>query len=351
MIAILGGITVGIIGILAADPMLHAMDVPNAVKPLAFRYLIIYFTGTPLMMIYNFGASILRSKGDTLRPLICLIISGFVKIGLNLLFVIVLSMSVGGVAFATVIANTLSALLVVRILMKESGEFKLSPKKLRIHREALTRILKIGVPSGIQATVFSLSNVFIQFAINGFGSEAIAGSSAALYAEYISYFVLTAFIQTTMTFTSQNFGAKNMARCRQIFLRGMLMGLAALVFFDLLFLIAREPFIGIFTSEPAVAQWAYIRLFRILTFQWMVATYEISGAALRGMGHSMLPAIITAFGTCVLRIAWIFTVFQQFKTFEMLLNIYPITWIVTGSSVMIVYFIVRKKEEARILTD
>lgn len=345
LIALVGGVFFGLVGVLAAWPILNAMHSPPDVIYMATRYLRIYFAGVPLMALYNFCASILRSRGDTLRPLICLAVSGIIKVGLNLLFVAVFQWGVSGVAVATIIANAISSGMIIWILAHETDEFRLELKKLKLYKEQLTRIIRIGLPSGIQGMVFSLSNVFIQAAINGFGSEAIAGSSAALNFEYFCYFVLNAFVQTTMTFTGQNYGARNMKRCRKIWRMGMIMGCVATMAFNLGFFAGRVILIGLFTGVPTVAAWAYIRMQHVLIFQWIANSYEISGAALRGMGHSALPAAITVFGTCVLRIAWIFTIFQDSGSFEMLMNIYPITWALTGIATLVAYFIIRNKEE------
>lgn len=348
LIAIAGGMFFGLVGMISAGPILSAMHSPDDVIHMATRYLRIYFAGIPLMAVYNFCGSILRSKGDTMRPLLCLLVSGILKAGMNLLFVAVFNWSVTGVAVATIIANAVSAALIIRMLLKETGEFRLEPKKLKFHRDHLVRIIKIGLPSGVQGMVFSLSNIFIQAAINGFGSEAIAGSAAALNFEYFCYFVLNAFVQTTMTFTGQNYGAKNMKRCRKIWRMGLAMGCIATLAFNLGFFFGKTFFIGLFTGVPSVAAWAYIRMQHVLIFQWIANSYEITGAAMRGMGHSTLPALITVLGTCVMRILWIMTIFRSSGSFEMLMNIYPISWILTGIVTLAAYFIIRHKEEKKI---
>ena len=345
LIALTGGIFFGLVGMISAWPILNAMDSPPDVIYMAVKYLRLYFAGIPLMALYNFCAAILRSKGDTIRPLICLLISGIMKAGMNLLFVAVFNWGVTGVATATIIANTISASIIIWMLTHETGEFRLEPGKLRFYRENLIRIVKIGLPSGVQGMVFSLSNIFIQAAINGFGSEAIAGSSAALNFEYFCYFVLNAFVQTTMTFTGQNYGAGNMKRCRKIWIMGMLMGISATLAFNLLFFTGRTVLIGLFTGVPSVAAWAYVRMQHVLLFQWIANSYEITGAAMRGMGHSTLPALISVLGTCVMRILWILTIFRQSGSFEMLMDIYPITWVITGAVTLTAYFIIRNKEE------
>ena len=348
LISMIGGVVFGILGIIVSRPILEAMESPDDVIDLATLYLRIFFAGLPAMSIYNFCASILRSKGDTMRPLIVLAGAGVINVGLNLLLVAVFHMSVAGVAIATVTANTISAAALIILLMKETDEFHLELKKLRIHGEHFSRILKIGIPSGIQGMVFSVSNVFVQAAINSFGSSAIAGSSAALNFEYFSFFALNAFSQTAMTFTSQNYGALNMKRCREIYTKCMICGVLAAMICNFGFYAGRVFFIGLFTESADVAEWAYIRMQCVLLFQWVALSYEVSGSVMRGMGHSMLPALITVIGTCILRIAWIFTVFVQIPEYEMLLHIYPITWVVTGIAMVIAYFVIRNKEEKQI---
>ena len=348
LISLIGGVAFGALGIIISRPILEVMGSPDDVIDLATLYLRIYFAGLPMLTLYNFCSSILRSKGDTMRPLIALAISGAINVGLNLLLVAVLDMSVAGVAIATVTANTISAVMLVRMLVKETDEFHLEFRKLKLHKEHFKRILQIGVPSGVQGMVFSLSNVFIQTAVNSFGSEVIAGSSAALNFEYFSFFVLNAFVQTALTFTSQNYGALKMKRCRDVYLRCMIAGVIATLICNFGFYFGHELFLGLFTDSASVAQWGFIRMRCVLLFQWIALSYEISGAAMRGMGHSTLPALVTVVGTCLLRIAWIFTVFAQFHEYEMLLHIYPITWCVTGAAMLIAYFVIRSREEKQV---
>lgn len=348
LISLIGGVAFGVLGIFVSRPMLVAMGSPDDVIDLATLYLRIFFAGLPMMSLYNFCSSIMRSKGDTMRPLIALAISGVINVGLNLLLVAVFHMSVAGVAIATVTANTISAIMLVVMLVKEEGEFHLDFRKLRLHRDHFKRILQIGVPSGVQGMVFSLSNVFIQSAVNSFGSAAIAGSSAALTFEYFAYFALNAFVQAAMTFTSQNYGALEMKRCRDVYLRCMICGVIAVVICNSAFFFGRVFFIGLFTDSAEVAEWGYTRMACVLIFQWIALSYEVSAAAMRGMGHSTLPALITVIGTCLLRIAWVFTVFPKSHSFELLMHIYPITWTVTGIAMLIAYFVIRHKEEERI---
>lgn len=344
LLSVIGGVAVGILGILIARPILVIMDSPPDVIDLATIYLRIFFVGMPFMMVYNYAASILRSKGDTKRPLIILLCSGLIKVALSLCFVVLLGMSVKGVAIATVIAMVLNSGAVIYLLMHEEPSFRLDLRKLKIKKEHFLRILKIGVPAGVQGMVFSFSNVCIQAAINGFGSAAIAGSAAALNFEYFSYFVLNAFGQTAVTFTSQNFGAQNAKRCRAVFRDCMLLGTAAMIICNFGFFAGRHLFILAFTADAAVLPWAMTRMTHVLIFQWLACSYELSGQCLRGMGHSILPAAFSILGSCVLRIVWIYTIFQITDTFEMLMNVYPVSWAITGVAVLIAYAIISRRE-------
>lgn len=347
LLSVIGGIIVGIIGIVISRPALIIMGLPEDVIGLATVYLRIFFAGMPFMMIYNYGASILRSKGDTKRPLLILLGSGVIKVGLSLFLVIVMDMSVRGVAVSTVIANLLNSSAIIWLLLHEEEPFRLHIKKLRIKKEHLIRILKIGVPAGVQGMVFSFSNVCIQTAVNSFGSAAIAGNAAALNFEYFSYFVLNAFGQTAVTFTGQNYGAQNAERCKKVFRDCMLMGTAAMIICNFGFFFGRNALILIFTTDPEVIPWAMIRMTHVLIFQWIACSYELSGQCLRGMDHSMLPAVFSMLGSCVLRIVWVYTIFQSFGSFTMLMNVYPISWVITGIAVLIAYAIISRREFAK----
>ena len=317
-------------GQIIARPLLMLMASPPDVIDLAALYLRIYFAGMPFLLVYNMGASLLRSRGDSARPLYSLLFAGAVNVLLNLFFVIVCRMSVAGVALATVISNGLSAGLVLFFLMREEGPFRLELRKLRFHRTELLEILRIGLPSGLQGTVFSVSNVCIQTAVNGFGSAVIAGSAVGLNFEYISYFGLNGFIQACLTFTGQNYGAGERERCRKVWRISMTAGILACLLLNLGFWFSRPVLLGIFTRDPAVYAVAEERMRSVLLFQSIAATYEISGAALRGMGRPMVPALLTVFGSCVFRILWIWTVFRAFPELRVLFSVYPASWILTG---------------------
>ena len=343
VIAVASGIFLLAVGLLIAKPILEALDTPEDVIDLAVLYLRIFSIGMPFMMIYNFGSAILRSTGDTKRPFYSLVIAGFVNVGLNLLLVIVFDMSVAGVAIATVISNLVNAAIIVYFLTHEQGIFRLDLRKLSVSRAELRKILKIGVPAGLQGMVFSISNVFVLATINSFGSAAVAGSSSALNYEYYCYFVISAFAQAAVAFTSQNYGAGQIERCKSIFRQSMLLSIAGCAFFNVLIVWQKDFFIGFFTSEPEIIRYAALRMEYVLLFQFIASSYEISGAALRGIGYSMTPTVLTIFGTCLLRLVWIFAVVPLSRSYETLLSVYPISWVITGIAVYTAYILIRRK--------
>lgn len=337
------GIALIFIGIFLAEPILRWMDTPEDVLPLAVVYLRIYFGGMPFFMVYNFGSAVLRSIGDTNKPLYCLIFSGVINVLLNLLLVIVFRLSVAGVAIATVTANAVSAGMILFFLIHRDDVIRLDVKKLAFHKDEVVKVIRIGAPAGLQGMVFSLSNVCIQTAINSFGTSGIAGSAAAVNYEFFTYYVTSAFTQACVTFTSQNYGARQFDRCKKVFWMSLLMGIAGTGIMSVVFVLGRPFFLGIYTSDQAAVRYGVSRLLCVELFAWMPPVYEIAGGALRGMGYSMTPALLTVFGSCVLRIVWIQTVFQWIPRFETLMSVYPFSWIVTSVLVVSAYVIKRRK--------
>ena len=345
-VALISGVSLLVIGIIIAKPILLMINTPSEVINLAVLYLSIYFLGMPFVMVYNFGAAILRSTGETRKPLYCLIISGIINILLNLLLVIVFHLSVAGVAIATVIADGVSAFLVVYFLSHSDDAIRLNIRELSLNKEIVVKVIKIGAPAGLQGVVFSLSNVFIQSAINGFGTHAMAGSSAGLNYEYFTYYMINAFNQTAVTFTSQNYGAKDLERCKRAFRISLVTGMALTLVMSFIFVGATDFFAGIYTNDPVAIKYAIIRMKHVTLLECLTGVYEISGGALRGMGHSLLPALLTVIGSCGFRVVWLYTVFKVVPTFTMLMNVYPVTWVITGTMVMTSYLIIRKRIEA-----
>ena len=350
VVALISGVLLLFVGIGIARPMLTLMNTPEDVLDLAVLYLRIYFLGMPFIMLYNFGAAILRSKGDSTRPVYALICGGVLNVLLNLLLVIVFHLHVIGVASATVTSNVVSSFLVMWFLLHEEDEFRMNPKKLQIHRGYLMQMIRIGLPAGLQGVVFSLSNTVIQSGVNSFGSSASAGSAAALNFEIIAYYIVNSFNQATVTFTSQNYAAGKYDRVKKVFRLAILFTVIGAGTLDFLFIAGRHFTLSLFTTDPEVFKYAVIRFTHILAFQWMVSSYEISGSAMRGMGYSMTPTVITIFGTCVFRIFWVLTLFPRHRDFGFLLYVYPASWLITGSLVLFAYFLVcRKAMPARAL--
>lgn len=343
LIAILSGLFLMIIGITFAKMILTAMSTPGNIIDLAVKYLRIYFSGMPFIMLYNFIASIFRSKGDTKRPLFALTISGIVNVLLNLFFVVVLHMNVEGVAIATVISNIISSSILLYWLKKEKGAFGLEIRCLKISVNIVKSMAKIGVPAGVQGMVFSFSNVIIQSALNGLGSVAVAASAAALNYEYFAYFVLSSFSQAGVTFISQNYGAGNRERCRRVVKSCLVLGMASTIVTCGIFIVFSRPLVGIFTSDTAVADLAIIRIKYILTFELINVTIEVLSGCMRGLGYSFVPACVCVLGICGFRILWIYTVFQKALTFESLMMVYPSSWAITVIAIIISFILVKKR--------
>ena len=342
-LALISGVFLLFLALLISRPMLSAMNTPEAVLPYALQYLRIYALGMPFIMAYNFGAAILRSIGDTKRPLLCLVLSGIINAAMNLFLVIVFHLDVAGVAIATVVSNAVSSVLVISFLIRERSEVHLDLRKLRIVKPDLLRIMRIGIPAGLQNMVFSVSNVIIQSVLNGFGTMAVAGSAVALNFENFSYFIIAAFNQAAVTFTSQNYAARQYDRCRSVFRLCMTLSMILTACMSWTFILARPFFTSFFTSDPDVLRYAELRMLCVLTFNFLTTTYDVGGAAMRGLGYSATPAVLTIFGTCLLRLVWAYTICRAFPRFEILMIVYPISWIVTGCAVLAAYFIIRRK--------
>ncbi len=343
-LSLISGFFMLVFGIVVAKPILELINTPKEVINLATVYLRLYFLGMPFIMIYNFGSAILRAKGDSQKPLYCLIISGVVNILFNLLFVIVFDMSAAGVGLATTLSNAVSSAMIIYFLTHEKGDLKFEWKKLSLNTDYLKQIIQIGGPAGLQGMVFSLSNVVIQSAINGFGSNTVAAVSAAQNFEYFSYFVVNAFAQAAVTFTSQNYAAGYYDRCKKIYKISMICSLSMTFALSLTFIIFRRPLLSLYTTEEAVIKIALVRMLLGTTLECLTSTYEITGSCLRGMGYSMLPAIETVIGSCLIRLIYVYTIFQAYHSFIVLNLVYPITWIITGTMVNISYFYIRNKE-------
>lgn len=325
VIAFLGGFFVALLGELAASPLLGLLNVPDEVFPLALLYLRIYLLGMPVILLYNFEAAIFRSVGETKLPLIALTASGVLNVLLNLFFVIVLHMTVNGVAVATVISNAVSSVLLYRRLRRSTSDIHVEPKLLRIDREILGRILRIGLPAGIQSAVFAVSNIVIQAAINSLGTVVMAASSAAFNIEVITYDILSSFSQACTTFVGQNYGAGELKRCKKTLFLCLLEGVVTLAVAITVILFFGKSLLAIFTNDPEVIATGYIRLMLVMVSHSFSLLYEIMSGYLRGFGISLTPALLTMFGVCGIRIAWIQFVFPQSRTFQTIMTAYPIS--------------------------
>ena len=343
LVSVVSGVLLMIVGQVVARPILELIDTPENVIDLSVVYLRIYFLGIPFFLIFNFAAAILRSIGDTRRPLYILVIAGIVNTVFNLVFVICLDMSVAGVAIATSISNVISAVLIVRILLRESYPYRLVVKEMHIKWEELKRMLQIGVPAGIQGMIFSFSNVLMQSAINGYGAAAIAGSAASLNFESYCYFLVVAFNGAAISFIGQNYGAGDNRRVRRVFWICMGLGMAFCLTSNLLISWQHTLCLSAFSTDPEVLAFGSERILVALATQSIACFYEIPGAALRGMGRSVLPTVITVFGTCLLRIVWIFGVAEHYSSFKVLMAAYPVSWTLTGIMMSVAFYIFMKK--------
>jgi len=343
VIALTSGGILLIVGQLIAPLVLQAMGTPANILSDAIVYLRIFLLGSPFFMIYNFGASILRSKGDTKRPLYILLIAGVINTILNLVFVINFHLGVAGVAIATDIANAFSATSVVILLRRERMPFRLDVKRIHVVPRELKRILQIGLPAGLQSMVFSFSNIFVQTGINTFGSAAVAGASVAQTFDSYCYFLMVAFCGAAVTFIGQNYGAGKIDRCKKIFKICLIFGALSCWLANMTFLLGQDFFMSIFTKDPDVIHYGEARMCIVLVFQALAAGYEIPASAMRGLGHSLEPALLTVLGTCVFRLVWIFFVMPVFPGYEQLMWVYPISWLLTTLLVFTAYLRISRK--------
>lgn len=341
VVSVIGGVLVAIIGELIAEPLLTVLNVPDDVLELALLYLRIYFLGMPVILLYNFEAAIFRSIGETKMPLIALTLSGILNVLLNLFFVIVLKMSVNGVATATVLANVVSAGILYIKLVKSDKYIKVEFKKLRIDGKVFAKIMQIGLPAGIQSAVFAVANIVIQGAINSLGTVVIAASSAAFNIEIIAYNVMNSFSQACTTFVGQNFGANKIDRCKKTLFLCLIEDAIASGTAIFIVLITGKFLLSIFNNNPEVIEIGYTRLVIIFIAYIFSMLYEVMSGYLRGFGFSLVPAILTTVGVCVLRIIWINTIFPANRTFVTIMTAYPVSLATTALLIFIALIIYR----------
>ncbi len=323
--AVIGGIIVGALGQLVAEPVLSMLQVPEDVFPLALKYMRIYLLGLPVIFLYNFEAAIFRSAGDTKTPLIALALSGVLNVILNLFFVIVLNKTVDGVAIATVLANVVSSVVLLRRLLRSELFIHVEFKDLRIDWKILWRILKIGVPAGIQGAVFSLSNIVVQSAINSLGKVTMAASSAAFNVEVMAYYILNSFGQACTTFVGQNYGAGQIDRCRKALKLCLIESVIATACAVCIALLSGKYLIALFNNDPEVIRLGMVRMKFIFMSYIFSTIYDCMSGYMRGFGISLTPALLTIFGVCGTRIIWIYMVFPMSQTFETIMQVYPIS--------------------------
>lgn len=351
LLSVIFGLVMIVLGVSLARPLLSAMGTPDNVMDQAVLYMRIIFVGMPASMVYNFGAAILRAVGDTKRPLIFLLISGIINVCLNLFFVLVFQMGVDGVALATIISESISAALVVICLIRSEGHYRLVLRQLRISKEIMAEILRVGLPAGIQSTVFNISNVLIQSSINSFGSIAVAGNTAAANLEGFVYTSMNAIYQASLSFTSQNVGARKTERIVPILIRCLCTvvvigaGLSALV------LLLNRELLSIYSTDPAVIEYGVGRLKVVCLTYFLCGMMDVTCGSIRGLGYSVTPTVVSLIGACGLRIVWIYTIFALVdrSLFTLYLS-YPVTWIITLTAHLIcflLFFRQWKKKDAR----
>ena len=342
-LGIVGGLILLIVGVVATRPLLEMMATPDDVIDQSTLYMRILFFGMPLNLILNFGAAILRAIGDTKRPLYYLTIAGVINLFLNIFLVTVFSLGVAGVAIATVISEGVSCVLILLCLKHETGAIRLYFNRIKINPSKCVDIMKIGLPAGLQGCIFSISNVLIQSSVNSFGSTVMAGNTAASNIEGFVYVSMNSLHQTCISFTSQNFGAGKIKRIKMVLINcliivaitGLVLGNSAYFFGKFL--------LSAYNNEAEVISYGLIRLSIISTMYFLCGLMDVMVGAMRGIGYSILPMIVSLVGACGLRIVWIYTVFVKFRTLDILFISYPVTWTITFLSHLVCYYIVTRK--------
>lgn len=344
-LSLISGIILTIFGVVFAKQILQWMQTPKEVIALSTTYLRIYFMGMIATMLYNFCSAILRAIGDTKRPLYYLLFAGLINVVLNLFFVVVCKMNVAGVGLATVLSQCISATLIVRCLLREKEAYQLILKDIRLHTKYVGRILQIGLPAGLQGTVFSLSNVVIQSSVNSFGSVIMAGNAAAGSVEGFVYMGMNAFHQAAVSFVSQNMGAGRFERINKIVVRVMLCVIMTGILLGGLVVLFGEHLLGFYSGKEDVIAAGMIRLRIICGVYFLCGLMDVMVGVLRGLGYSVMPMIVSLIGACGLRLLWIFTIFQveQYHTTTVLYLSYPVTWLITFMIHVICFCVVRRR--------
>lgn len=342
--AVIAGAILTVIGVLLSRPMLQLMGTPEDVIEHSVLYMRIYFLGMIGTLVYNFGGAVLRGIGDTRRPLYILFVAGVVNVIFNLIFVIKFGMGVAGVATATVISQFLSAGLVLYCLVRSEGSYHLDIRSLRIVPMKLKEMAGIGVPAGLQGAVFSISNVLIQSSVNSFGSIAMAGNTAAANIEGFVYIAMNTFHQSALSFTSQNYGARQYKRITKVMFICMgLVTVTGLVLGNGAYL-AGNVLLRIYSDDAEVISYGLLRMSIICTAYFLCGLMDVMSGVMRGLGHSVIAMIVSMVGACGLRVVWIFTVFAAFRRLDVLFISYPVTWTVTFLAHVVCFLVVRRKQ-------
>ncbi len=341
LLALSGGLLMALFGEIAAGKIITVLGVPDEVFSLALKYLRIYLLGMPVILLYNFESAMFRACGNTKTPLTALVISGITNVILNLFFVVVLGMTVDGVALATVISNLISSAILFRALLKTDSIIRVRPKNIRIDGYTTKCILKIGIPAGIQGMIFSFANIVIQSAVNSLGTTVMAASSASYNLEIFAFYIMNSFGQTCTTFVGQNFGAGKNDRCRKTLKLCLAQSALATAAACCLILVFGKPLLSIFNKNMDVINYGYVRLCYIFFAYSFSFVQETLSGYLRGFGVSFIPAACSVVGICGVRLAWIFTVFQRNPSFTVIMQVYPLSLGITAATILAVILMVR----------
>ena len=344
-ISLLGGVVLTAFGLLFADDLLRLMKTPSEVLPLAILYIRIYFCGMLPSLFYNFGSALLRAKGDTRRPFIYISIAGVINVILNLDFVIAFEMGVAGVAIATVISQLVSAVLILRCLVKESGDFKFEIKKLCLDSKIVAKIFGIGFPSGLQGIIYSLSNVVLQSSVNSFGADVVAANAAADNIQTFIWVAMNAFAQAAVTFESQNIGGGKFSRIGKVAGVSCLCGATTGFLMGGFCVLFPSHLISLYATKEEVITAGVLKLCTVAGIYFLCGIQDCLSGTIRGIGYSLVPTIISVFGACGVRVLWVSTAFQTplFHSINGLYLVYPISWIIMIVAYLICFSILRKR--------
>lgn len=342
-IAVLSGAIIMIVGEWITRPLLALVSTPEHVMDMAVLYLRIYFSGSIFIMLYNFEAAILRAGGDTKRPLYVLLVSGVLNILLNLFFVMSCGMSVEGVALATLVSNIVSAVMLFGMLLREKGDLRISVSEVRLHSGIARGILMVGIPAAIQGMLFNIANIVLQSGINSLGATVVAGNTVGVNVEIFLYFIVAGFGQTCITFNGQNLGAGKLERCVSATRWCLGLGFILTVAASSVTFAFRYHLAGLFTPDDAVIRIAAFRIAILAAFEVLNLMIEVLSGALRGWGHSLLPALLSLFFVCGVRMVWLFVIFPMDRTYEWLMSVYPVSWALAVASLAGAYIYVKRK--------